>query len=91
MMARGNTKEGIDLLEQCYKSSLEDEKSFKKKDLFYQVVQVYLDNDLYPAVERIYQEQIQFLEGKDCQQNALVKIITILMQHEANRAEKEMY
>ena len=54
-MARGNTKEGIDLLEQCYKSSLEDEKSFKKKDLFYQVVQVYLDNDLYPAVERIYQ------------------------------------
>ena len=54
-------------------------------------MQVYLDNELYPAVERIYEEQIRYLNGIDCNQYALVIVITILMQHEATRAEKEMY
>jgi hypothetical protein len=68
MIGRGQFKEGVDILETAYKESLEEEKSFKKKDLFYQIVQVYLENDLYPAVEKIYHEQIKYLNGHDCHQ-----------------------
>ena len=42
MIAKGQTKEGIELLETAYKSSLDEDKSFKRKDLFNQIVNVYL-------------------------------------------------
>ena len=76
------------MLEECYRSALDEEKSFKQKELFYQIVQVYLENDLYPAVEKLYHDQIKYLNGNDCNQQALVVLLTILMEHEPIRAEK---
>lgn len=68
MISRGQVKEGIELLQDAYQSSLEQEKSFKKKDLFYQIVGVLLENDLFAAVEKMYLDQIKYLNGQDCLQ-----------------------
>lgn len=71
MIARGQVKEGVELLQDAYQSSLEEEKSFKKKDLFYQIIGVLLENELYPAVEKMYMDQIKYLNGHDCHQVTL--------------------
>lgn len=68
MINKGQTKEGIEILQEAYQSALEDDKSFKKKDLFYQIVGVMLDNDLFAGVERMYMDQIKYLNGVDCYQ-----------------------
>lgn len=68
MIAKGQTKEGIEILQEAYSSALEDEKSFKRKDLFYQIVGVMLDNDLFAGVEKMYLDQIKYLNGVDCHQ-----------------------
>ena len=68
MINKGQTKEGIKILQEAYQSALEDDKSFKKKDLFYQIVGVMLDNDLFAGVERMYMDQIKYLNGVDCYQ-----------------------
>ncbi len=53
-------------MQEAYQSALDEEKSFKKKDLFYQIVSVLLENDLFAAVEKMYMDQIKYLNGVDC-------------------------
>lgn len=43
-------KEGVEILKSTYEATLEDEKSFKKKELFNQIIQAYMDSGIYSEV-----------------------------------------
>ena len=84
-------KDGVALLQDAYKTCTGEEKSYKKTDIFNQIIQVYLENEIYFEAERMYIEEIKARGGVNCEQMGLIVMILILIQGEAKRAEKEMY
>lgn len=67
---------------------MEEEKSFKKKDIFTLIVETYLENDLIEESIKMYYENIKYKNGVDCDQEGLIIVILILVLGEPQRAEK---
>ena len=51
------------LLQEAYQIALEDEKSFKKKDIFSNIVESFLENDMYLETIKMYYVEIQRKSG----------------------------
>lgn len=81
-------KEGVEILQQAYQIAMEEEKSFKKKDIFTLIVETYLENDLIEESIKMYYENIKYKNGVDCDQEGLIIVILILVLGEPQRAEK---
>jgi hypothetical protein len=47
LTAKGKIEQGVDILRKAYKEALGDEKSFKKAEIFNQIVQIYCENEIY--------------------------------------------
>lgn len=43
-------KEGVEILKSTYETTLDDDKSFKKKELFNQIIQAYIETGIYSEV-----------------------------------------
>ena len=54
LIKRNEIKEGIELLHEAYTISLEDEKSFKQRETFNLMIEIYLDNDLLEEAIKLY-------------------------------------
>ena len=54
LISRGNMKEGVEYLEQAYQAIIHEEKVFKKDEIFNQLVDIYLDNNAFQGVEKLY-------------------------------------
>lgn len=50
LIKKGEMKEGVEILKSTYETTLEDEKSFKKKELFNQIIQAYMESGIYSEV-----------------------------------------
>jgi hypothetical protein len=81
-------KEGVEILQEAYQIAMEEEKSFKKKDIFTLIVETYLENDLIEESIKMYYENIKYKNGVDCDQEGLIIVILILVLGEPQRAEK---
>ena len=66
LIKRNEVKEGLELLHEAYQISLEDEKSFKQKETFNLMIEIYLDNDLLEEAIKLYYENIKVKLGADC-------------------------
>ena len=47
LIKRGEMKEGVEILKTTYETIFEDEKSFKKKELFNQIIQAFVETGVY--------------------------------------------
>ena len=72
-------KEGVEILQEAYQIAMEEEKSFKKKDIFTLIVETYLENDLIEESIKMYYENIKYKNGVDCDQEGLIIVILILV------------
>lgn len=52
-------KEGVEILKTTYETIFEDEKSFKKKELFNQIIQAFAETGVYSEIERMYHNLIK--------------------------------
>ena len=68
MIKRGHFKEGVEYLKDAYAASLEDEKSFKKDELFNNIILAYLENDVFFEVERMHRDRITSQTARDPKQ-----------------------
>lgn len=74
-------------MKEAYTIALEDEKSFKKKDIFNLIVESFLENEMYEETIKMYYDHIKMKNGDDCDSEGLIIVIILLIMGQANRAE----
>lgn len=67
---------------------MEDDKSFKKKQIFGIIIQSFLENELYEEAIQMYNDLIKSKNGADCDEHVLTIVILYLVMGEPKRAEQ---